>query len=359
MGSVEAFQKKFTFTFKKNCVVSCVEQFSAVLKDAIKDNQARSVLSSVRYPSDADVIMAEFLVEFLKEMNHSGISPHQSAITIDFFCRFIKNTCNTKLVDALRTLNLTLPKLTCLAPNQALSVKFDAQLVSAVLKDAIKDNQARSVLSSVRYPSDADVIMAEFLVEFLKEMNHSGISPHQSAITIDFFCRFIKNTCNTKLVDALRTLNLTLPKLTCLAPNQLKFVLEYLSGTYLKHYNLYKYVMTLPQEQDYTLLQKEVLVPDESAPLSTGVDDCLWRYNERVKEIGEEHNKKLASIHPLPKPLPQHDVAQSVAYQQQGFAFTSDQLQPVMAHAPRDSEAVQLRSIFPCLGQCPRGFDPG
>ncbi len=51
-----------------------------------------------------------------------------------------------------------------------------------------------------------------------------------------------------------------------------------MNRTYFQHYNLYKYILTTPQEQDYTSLVKDVMVPDVAGVLQDGVEESQWRY---------------------------------------------------------------------------------
>ena len=60
--------------------------------------------------------------------------------------------------------------------------------------------------------------------------------------------------------------------------SQTKCVLDFINKTYFQHFNLYKYVLTRPREQDYTHHNKKVFIPDEPAALNGGVEEFQWRW---------------------------------------------------------------------------------
>ncbi|KAL5250266.1 hypothetical protein ACHWQZ_G016113 [Mnemiopsis leidyi] len=172
--------------------------------------------------------------------------------------------------------------------------KFEPYFIEKVLQLCDHEDRIRRLQDEIKGYEEDDRIMCDFVVSLLNHLMECGITfPHMTS-TLDVSLEFIRNTCNSSLVNALRTLQQTLPTLNSINQYQTKCVLEFLNKTYFQHFHLYKYLLTQPRQQDYTLLNKVVYIPDVVDPLSGGTEESQWKYDEKVKSITERHKAALA-----------------------------------------------------------------
>lgn len=174
-------------------------------------------------------------------------------------------------------------------------IQFEACLLESLIK--VKDDDRKKILlEHANATEDNEEIIGDFVLSLLKHLLDCGCSSSQTASAMNFCLDFIKNSCSGNLIDAVRTLHQALPRFTSLDSNQLSSTLEFLNKTYLTHFTLYKYLLTIPRDQDYTNLEKCVCVPDSVAPLSTAKPEAQWIYEEKVANIKKKYSALAREI---------------------------------------------------------------
>lgn len=171
--------------------------------------------------------------------------------------------------------------------------KFEPGFIERVLLISEQEEQVNTLLKEINGEEEDDRIMCDYVIQFLNHLLECGTSYPHMANTINFAMEFMKNTSKSSLVNALRTLQQTLPNLSSINQYQRSCVLEYLNKTYFQHFNLYKYVLTQPRQQDYTHYNKDIYIPDQLPGLAGGVLEFQWRYDEKVRSITEQHAAAL------------------------------------------------------------------
>lgn len=176
-----------------------------------------------------------------------------------------------------------------------LHIKFEPCFIEKILQLRDYDDQIKKLLEEIKCEEEEDErIMCDYVISLLNHLLECGTTFPHMATTLNFSLEFMKNTCNSSLVNALRTLQQTLPGLNSINQYQTKCVLEFINKTYFQHFNLYKYILTLPRQQDYTRLDKDVYVVEEPNSLSGGVEEHQWRYDEKMKLISQQHAAAMA-----------------------------------------------------------------
>ncbi|XP_078061779.1 uncharacterized protein C8orf74 homolog [Mustelus asterias] len=81
-----------------------------------------------------------------------------------------------------------------------------------------------------------------------------------------------------------------------LNPNFLQHLVNYLSGTFFKHYRLYQFVLCEAREIDQTIHNLEVHIPQEVPILKDGIDAELWKYEKHMAELSEAEDQLRAEM---------------------------------------------------------------
>jgi len=139
-------------------------------------------------------------------------------------------------------------------------------------------------------------IIADFLSDSIVYLTECGYSWDLCSQTLEFICQLLLDSKGLKLAETVALIRQRTLKLTAINPNQITFLLEYLHKSYLQHYSLYQYLLTTPQQMDYTHLIKEVYTPEEAPELNAGTDEAQWKYEQVVKDIHMQHSQSIAEL---------------------------------------------------------------
>lgn len=150
-------------------------------------------------------------------------------------------------------------------------------------------------------------IIADFLSDSIAYLTECGYSWDLCSQTLSFICQLLLDSKSLALNETVGLIRQRTLQLTAINPNQINFLLEYLHKSYLQHYSLYQYLLTTPQQMDYTHLVKEVYTPEEFPDLNQGTDEAQWKYEQVVRDIHMQHTASIEELKrsaPCPSPPP-------------------------------------------------------
>ncbi|KAM4694440.1 uncharacterized protein C8orf74 homolog [Discoglossus pictus] len=80
-------------------------------------------------------------------------------------------------------------------------------------------------------------------------------------------------------------------------------LLDYFLTTFIRHYNLYQYVLFQEQERNQTFVDITIHVPPIPPPLTEGINIDLWRYEQQLANLTVAETQKRTNIFLLQQSL--------------------------------------------------------
>ncbi|XP_048386364.1 uncharacterized protein C8orf74 homolog [Stegostoma tigrinum] len=81
-----------------------------------------------------------------------------------------------------------------------------------------------------------------------------------------------------------------------LNPGHLQQLVNYLFGTFFRHYRLYQFVLCEAREIDQIMHNLEVHIPPEIPPMKDGIDAELWKHQQHMTELSKTEAQLQADM---------------------------------------------------------------
>ncbi|XP_043919484.1 uncharacterized protein C8orf74 homolog [Protopterus annectens] len=75
-------------------------------------------------------------------------------------------------------------------------------------------------------------------------------------------------------------------------PGQQVILYDYFLSTFIRHYQLYQFVLSQERNLDQAIYHLEIFVPPQPLPLKDGIDIEVWRYQKQLAELTAAENQK-------------------------------------------------------------------
>lgn len=139
-------------------------------------------------------------------------------------------------------------------------------------------------------------LLVDYYYDILQFSVNRGFRWKEVVACLNFGSEFLHSAVDSTLPEAVKVLHSYSTKYVCaghLGLRNAKLLLEYLTSTFIAHFKLYKYVMTLTREDQTGFERLVVEVPQETMKLKDAVTLQVHEYECKMKEIDvqEEENK--------------------------------------------------------------------
>ncbi|XP_075454809.1 uncharacterized protein C8orf74 homolog isoform X2 [Ascaphus truei] len=81
-----------------------------------------------------------------------------------------------------------------------------------------------------------------------------------------------------------------------LPSNHVLILLDYFIDTFIRHYQLYQFVLCQEQELIQTVVKLDIHLPPNPPPLSEGVNIDLWRYQQQLAHFASDETQKRTNM---------------------------------------------------------------